>query len=398
MSKPSPEKDIILGKTLQILTQQYQLTPAEIGQIRLSNLHLAGKTPSLNLGDEGGWEDKIINLDLDAHRALVNWLVNRPDSISDYLFPGEGADPISVAAVEQALAAVESAPRPGAPSEVDGPAAPPPASRPVPPPSRPESGPSPAPDETMLSFRPVAPPEADGPDMPPPPLRPETTASRLVAIPPGPPEAESVSAGPVGETPLSAPESEMPASPDASPAAALPVALAEPKPQAKIETGPNAAMKETDKTMLASAKPPVKAGTAAMVAAASRPITVVPPPQRPLWARMIVPASAIVLVLLCGGCLFGGWFAAQSEPGNQLLASVGWSSEPAVDDEATAQAATAEAVVIESPLPTPTLPPTSTSTPLPSTNTPPPADEPGLSEHTLLSDQANAGQQRGWDC
>jgi hypothetical protein len=104
-----------------------------------------------------------------------------------------------------------------------------------------------------------------------------------------------------------------------------------------------------------------------------RPASQMPPPQ-PDRSRLLMP-GIIALVLVCAVCLAGGWFIGQSESGSQILASLGLSAGPA-ETEPTAEATegTGEAVVFESALPTPTLPPTDTPTPLPPTNTPPPTD------------------------
>ena len=95
----STNKDIILNKTLRVLVEQNALTPEEVTQLRLSHLHLAGKTPSISFTPSGSQETKVVTLDMETHRALVSWLVNRPDSTGDFLFPGanEGAmDPAEV--------------------------------------------------------------------------------------------------------------------------------------------------------------------------------------------------------------------------------------------------------------------------------------------------------------
>jgi hypothetical protein len=117
-----------------------------------------------------------------------------------------------------------------------------------------------------------------------------------------------------------------------------------------------------------------KVGQPAMAAKGDRPSAQQMVVQRPAWARFLLPGIVVMVLLLCGGCLVGGWFAAQSESGSQLLASLGWSggTTPAGDEAETK--ATEEGLVFESVLPTPTLPPTSTPTTAPPTNTPPPTD------------------------
>ncbi len=96
-------KQAILNTTLHILTK-LGLTPAEIVALRLANLHLAGKEPHLQLISEGQTDPKIISLELEAHRLLVSWLVARPDSASNFLFPGQNDQGMTIAELEQELA------------------------------------------------------------------------------------------------------------------------------------------------------------------------------------------------------------------------------------------------------------------------------------------------------
>ena len=83
-----------LARTLQALVRQVGLSPEEVAGLRLSHLHLAGKSPNLAFTPEGSDSAKTVELDLEAHRALVGWLVARPDSKNDFLFPGEGDEPL----------------------------------------------------------------------------------------------------------------------------------------------------------------------------------------------------------------------------------------------------------------------------------------------------------------
>ena len=86
--------EVTLSKTLQVLVQQVGLSPAEVAQLRLSHLHLAGKNPNISFTPEGSDRPKTVELSLDAHRALVGWLVARPDSKGDFIFPGQGDEPL----------------------------------------------------------------------------------------------------------------------------------------------------------------------------------------------------------------------------------------------------------------------------------------------------------------
>lgn len=377
--------EAILSKTLRILVQQHQLTSAELAQIRLADLHLAGKSPTISFTPTGGLEPKVVQLDLDTHRALVNWLVNRPDAVSDFLFPGSGAEAMSEADLQRLLeqagtapVAAESTtlPFPPAPPEVaEGlPPMPPSASRPLRPVSRPEMG-APPPGASHLPFQPPpVPPEVDEGASPPAPKPAPSTAkpinpSRPVAVPPAPPEAQPV---PLPETKQATPAAE--AAADATLASAKkPETPEPPKSQTKAEP-PAAKPTAAASTPVAKTPAPRQASRPvqpAMAAKAAKPPSF---SQRPVWARFALPGIVVAALLLCGICLASGWFAGQGGPMGELLASLGLSSSPTEEAQTGTVEATTESSVFESVPATPTLPPTSTSTPLPPTNTPAPTD------------------------
>ncbi|MBE7555025.1 MAG: hypothetical protein HS126_28575 [Anaerolineales bacterium] len=396
MSNQADNKDIIINKTLWFLVQQNHLTPEEVAQLRLSHLHLAGKNPSISFTPEGQQEPRVVVLDMDTHRALVSWLVNRPDSTGDFLFPGSGGEAMSPAEIRHALEQAEASapgpastpPVPTTPPEAEPSAAevPPPAtaSRPVRPLSRPEMG-APPPG-VGAAFVPPTMPEAEEPAGTPLP-----TSAPNSSAPPSPSRPVTPPRPPSG--PMSRPEPPPSAGQDQTGAA----------PPGKMDTLEQPA--EIDQTMLAAkmgdqGTPPlekpkgqateVPAKTAApakkeatveppkvqppLAASKGRPTAQQMPPLRSERSRLLVP-GIIALVLVCAVCLAGGWFMAQSESGSQILASLGLPGG-AAQTEATAEAPeeTGDAVVFESALPTPTLPPTNTLTPLPATNTPPPTD------------------------
>src|SRR5512136_266462 len=102
MTEPS-NKDLIRNATLRVLVRHVGLTPQEVAELRLSNLHLAGKSPTISFTPTGSADPKTITLDLDAHRALVGWLVARPDSTGDFLFPGQGEQPMDWPEIQQLI-------------------------------------------------------------------------------------------------------------------------------------------------------------------------------------------------------------------------------------------------------------------------------------------------------
>lgn len=410
MSNQADNKDVIINKTLRTLVQQNHLTPEEVAQLRLSHLHLAGKNPSISFTPEGQQEPKVVVLDMDTHRALVSWLVNRPDSTSDFLFPGSGGEAMSPAEIQSVLEQAEisaSTSEPASPSPIpttppetgssEGVMPPPPsASRPVRPLSRPEMGaPPPGVGAAPVAFvPPTAPEDEESVSIP---LPASAPTSSTPVPPPGPPSPSRPVRPPSG--PMSRPEPPPSAANQKQSASAPPVKKDSPEKPAEADQTLAAAKKpeaQAGEPLEKSAEQPV-AAAAKMAAPVKKETNVEPPlavkkvqspppakqdrptaqqmpPLRPNRSRLLVP-GIIALVLVCAVCLAGGWYVGQTESGSQFLASLGWSGVSG-PTEATPEvpAETGEAVVFESALPTPTLPSTDTPTPLPPTNTPPPTD------------------------
>lgn len=172
-------KEQALHKALYILVKGVNLDPHDVSTLRLTDLHLAGKAPTINI--DKGTSVKSFDLDLDAHRALVGWLVARPDSANDFLFPGPGPEPMPANAIERAVKLFEQTHPELKISQADVPASKP---------SSPEPGqkvadvpldsaPS---DETIVSSRPPGPLPARPAPATPPPFQPES------GLPPRPPQ------------------------------------------------------------------------------------------------------------------------------------------------------------------------------------------------------------------
>jgi len=430
-------KEIILQKTLYILVRHLGLSAAEVSKLRLSDLHLAGKSPNISLpsGKKGG-SPKIIELDLDAHRAMVGWLVARPDSAGDWLFLGEATDPMEPAEIEQLVETYEQSDleldsKPVKPvvdddtetavedEEETGPAAgaetmvSPGAPEPVkPPPSTPEMGAPPPGFESPRPFPGVPPPPPTAPEVD------ESGAERSRPEPSGPPARRDSAPGssypppggrrpPGPQRPASSPEQSqkprVPPSPvrrkdseqtpeiiqrkEMAPAGGLESAAASP-PDPSEPSQPDKAQQPVSQKGEAETggKPYLKPSPR------NKRTTTQQPEQRPMMLSFAL-GGVIFLLVLCAACAGGaGWLAWQSESGRQLLASLGLGqSEPAIVlPRATGQPATALPVTpigvatdqpaFESPIspvspvntPTATLPPTNTPTLLPPTDTPVP--------------------------
>jgi hypothetical protein len=335
------KKQTIRNTTLQTLVKQTGLTSKEIAQLRLSDLHLAGKKPNITFSAVGSNEPKSVELDLEAHRALVGWLVARPDSASDFLFPGQGAEPMAWQEIQQLVDQADTTP-----------AAPPP--QPEPPESKPKTPVKPGSVGKPQSGPPKPTPPRSAPELgaPPPGMMggrepifqsPPTTAPEAAAanIPlptstPKPTPTPVQSSRPLRPTPVPIGSSQKPAS--------QPVA-----PSTKKDTGDKA--KDND----APSKTPIQES----VARQSRPAS-----------RFVIPIVVIVILLLCGACGFGGWSIWQSDAGNTLLARLGITNPAAESFPNEREIIASLTPPAGSPIPTPTLPPTSTPTSLPVTDTP----------------------------
>ncbi len=427
-----PQKETILKKAIEALVNQAGLSAEEVAGLRLTDLHLAGKTPNLPFSVVEGEPPKKVELDLDAHRALVGWLVARPDSVTDLLFVDVEAEALSPYDIQQF--AGEPAPPPPAespPAEVAG-------QKPLHPPEHAAH----EIDETMIGSRPVPPIARPGAPKPPPPgsapevgapppgfatarvhpiYKPPTTApeedevsessepiTRKVPLEkaaeamPFPPRPEGekkprVPPKPVrkrGITPVPVLMKQEPAPPPGPPAPTAELEAEAPTPPAESE-------KSTEET-----PPPEKSDTSTLPAADAPKAEAKPPappkvkkakspvlgaPAQKEGRSKVLPAAlggVGVLLLLCVVCAgFGGWMIFQSDTGSQVLAGLGLSqSEPLLPTgevvvvlpsfTPTFTATPTGSSIFESPispvspLETPTLPSTSTATPLPPTNTP----------------------------
>ena len=417
-----PNKDDVLKKTLQVLVWHLGLSPQEVAGLRLSHLHLAGKNPQISFTPAEGKEPKTVDLDLEVHRALVSWLVIRPDSTGDFIFPGHDAEQLDTAEIERLAPAgappdremsqarpEKSVPEPKAETPQEERVSRPPPSRPVTLPSRPEMGappPGAGSGPKTAGFRPpLTAPEANeqvnirprvvGPMPPPPPNAPEEDLSADIPLPksaPKPPPVPLRPSRPVA--PIRPPEESVPGEEKRQPR--------EPAGPTQRQTSPPPISRPS--RPVSRPNVPVAAQAKAGDAASPVPVKKVEPAKpagetperptagqvagRPSRARRITGPVAILLVLvLCGVCAGGSWVALQSEPGNQVVASLGLAGLlPGVPEQATVgEVDTPEAVMFESPLdsplPTPTLPATSTPTPLPATDTPvPPTNTPAATD------------------
>lgn len=401
-------REASLHRTLFVLIRGLGLMPEEVARLRLSDLHLAGKDPSITFGSTEGGSSRAIALDLETHRVLVGWLVARPDSASDFLVLNENSKPMDPLDIEQAVETFEQADldleskpatadesedilEPEKPSVAEdfgkGAArsattvSPPQPVPTIPPPSAPEMGTPPPGFTPVQPLSPFLQPPSSAPEQ-------DEETSIPTSFPPNVEDAVGIEPAVfTAEGPGRLPHAVSPEKSERMPKSVRPKQVrVPPKPVRKKDAGPTPVIlqrKGSDQPGGGEIAPP----EATII---SDQAVVVSQPGRPVMLP-VAAGGAVVALLLCVVCVAGtSWFAWQNETGQALLAGLGlFQREPT--PEVGVDAASAPAVIVtaqtpdlatseltdsslNSPLATPTLPPTNTPTLLPPTHTPLPTE------------------------
>ncbi|MCS7259745.1 MAG: hypothetical protein NZ765_03055 [Anaerolineae bacterium] len=100
----------IRDETIRALNRALGLTPQQISSLRLSDVHLATRSLALATdayapGDAPEKPQELV-LDEQTQRALIAWLVVRPDGPNDHLFPGSEWEGLDTSIIEQILGVV----------------------------------------------------------------------------------------------------------------------------------------------------------------------------------------------------------------------------------------------------------------------------------------------------
>jgi hypothetical protein len=127
--KSNPSFQEARDRALRTLITNAGLTPDQVSVLRLNQVHLATSTlviapDEFDLSSEGGGEPVSLHLDQTMQRALIAWLVARPDGPNDHLFPGEGLAGLDVATINEIVAPAKPAEAAEPEDSVDIPAAP----------------------------------------------------------------------------------------------------------------------------------------------------------------------------------------------------------------------------------------------------------------------------------
>jgi hypothetical protein len=171
-SNPSFEK--ARSEALRVLMVRGGLTAGQVASLRLSQLHLATNTlvvepDEFDPSSAAAEPATTLKLDSEMRRALIAWLVVRPDSANDHLFPGPGLQGLDAETIKQAAAEKKPDTPPSQPAA------------PKPPPSQP-AAPKP-PSRPAETRKPV---DAPLPE----PLPPRRPRAKEEAPPPQPPAAD----------------------------------------------------------------------------------------------------------------------------------------------------------------------------------------------------------------
>lgn len=117
-------------EALRALVGRAGLSPRQIATLKLDQLHLAQSTltvePDAETAPPHPSPDKLVTVKLDSEtqRTLLAWLVVRPDSPNEHLFPGAGMAALDPAAIQAALTAESEQPAETRPETPAAPGAP----------------------------------------------------------------------------------------------------------------------------------------------------------------------------------------------------------------------------------------------------------------------------------
>jgi hypothetical protein len=127
--KSNPSFQKARDEALRALILRGGLAPDQVAALKLNQLHLATNTlviePDEFASSASSERSLSLKLDETMQRVLIAWLVVRPDSANDHLFPGTGLDGLEVATINQAIAAAKSAEPPRAEDKKEAKASPP---------------------------------------------------------------------------------------------------------------------------------------------------------------------------------------------------------------------------------------------------------------------------------
>ncbi len=114
--KSNPVSQKARDEAIRALASRGGLTPDQISELKLSQVHLTTGTLVVQ-PEESALADQpaTVKLDGNTHRAIIAWMVVRPDSSNDHLFPGAGLAGLDATVIREVVAAAEKPPTPASP-------------------------------------------------------------------------------------------------------------------------------------------------------------------------------------------------------------------------------------------------------------------------------------------
>jgi hypothetical protein len=149
--KSNPVSQKARDEAIRALASRGGLAPDQISELKLSQVHLATGTLVVRPKESAPADQPAtLKLDGNTHRAIIAWLVVRPDSSNDHLFPGTGLAGLDATIIREVVAAAGAAksPTPAPPGAQAGK------------PAEAPKAPSPAASPRARSDKPVGLPEA----------------------------------------------------------------------------------------------------------------------------------------------------------------------------------------------------------------------------------------------
>jgi hypothetical protein len=160
--KSNPVSQKARDEAIRALASRGGLTPDQISELKLSQVHLTTGTLVVKPKESAPADQPAtLKLDGNTHRAIIAWLVVRPDSSNDHLFPAAGLAGLDAAIIREVVATAEPAKAAGV-AKPSTPAASPSGAQ-VGKPAGAAKPPTPAPPAGKPAGAPKAPPSAPPP-------------------------------------------------------------------------------------------------------------------------------------------------------------------------------------------------------------------------------------------
>ena len=101
-----------LKRALEALVRQAGLTEAEVANLTLQDVHLAGNEPAITLLDDDSGSQRKVTLNDEVRNVLVAWMLARPDKPVTLLFPGDQGEGLTVREIKALLPELDASEQP----------------------------------------------------------------------------------------------------------------------------------------------------------------------------------------------------------------------------------------------------------------------------------------------